>query len=70
MGLVNVVESSASSCLSEVMSETAGTSKTAATRGKTDFAADEWAEKKCVYLVPEERIDLKSGVSVSGSGGL
>jgi hypothetical protein len=53
------------------MSDTAGRSRVAATRGRIDFAAEEWAEKKCVYLLElEDRMDLKSGVSVSGRGGL
>jgi hypothetical protein len=71
MGRVNVVVSSEEEYEIEVISETAGRSRVAATRGKIDFAAEEWAEKKCVYLVAsEDRMDLKSGVSVSGRGGL
>ena len=71
MGRVKVVVSSKEEYEIEVISETAGRSRVAATRGKIDFAAEEWAEKKCVYLVAsEDRMDLKSGVSVSGRGGL
>lgn len=68
IGRVNVVVSS--ECETEVMSETAGRSSVAATRGRIDFAAEECAEKKCVYFSVPERTDLKRGVSVSGSGGL
>ena len=71
---MNVVESSEEECEMEVISETAGRSRVAATRGRMDFAEDECAEKKCVYLFApddsDERMDLKSGVNVSGSGGL
>lgn len=70
IGRVNVVSSSL--CEMDVMSDTCGRSREAATRGRMDLAADECAEKKCVYFVDAgfDKIDLNNGVTVSGSGGL
>ena len=44
----NVVAFDEVSCSREVMSETAGTSSRAATRGRSDFADEECAETTCV----------------------
>ena len=68
MGRANTVELFAASCLSEMMSETAGTSSRAATRGKRDFAADEVAEATCVKEEEPERSFSKRGESISGTG--
>lgn len=48
MGRVNVVLLEEELCCTEVISEMAGTSSFAATRGKSDLAEDEWAETTCV----------------------
>jgi hypothetical protein len=52
------------------MSDTCGRSSVAAMRGRMDFADEECADKKCVYLFLVERSEWKRGVTVSGSGGL
>ena len=48
-------------------SETAGTSRRAATRGKSDFANDEVEETTCVKGEAPESSFSNRGLSVSGS---
>lgn len=50
------------------MSETAGRSSRAATRGRSDFAEDEWAETTCVNGDPDESSFSRSGETTSGMG--
>lgn len=69
IGRVNVVLFDELSCSREVISETAGTSNFAATRGSRDFADAECAETTCVNGEPSERIFSSRGDTVSGNGG-
>ena len=56
------------SCCTDVMSETAGTSSLAATRGRMDLADEECAETTCVKGDCSESNFSNSGVIVSGKG--
>ena len=68
IGRVKMVLLEEESCSSDVMSDTAGTSNFAATRGRSDFAEEECAETTCVKGEDSERSFSKSGVTVSGRG--
>lgn len=68
IGRVKVVLLEEESCSRDVMSETAGISSFAATRGRSDFAEDECAEATCVKGDPSDRSFSRSGDTVSGSG--
>jgi hypothetical protein len=67
MGRVNVVLLLAASCSREMMSEMAGTSSRAATRGKRDFAAEEVAETTCVKGEDPDKSFSNKGESISGT---
>ena len=68
MGRVNVVLLDDESCSREVMSDTAGMSNLAATRGRIDFADEEWADTTCVKGEFSDRSFSKSGERVSAIG--
>lgn len=56
------------SCSTDVMSDTAGTSSLAATRGRMDLADEECAETTWVNGEPPESTFSKSGARISGKG--
>jgi hypothetical protein len=68
MGRVNVVLLDEESCSREVMSDTAGMSSLAATRGRIDFADEECADTTCVKGEFSERSFSRSGERVSAIG--
>lgn len=55
------------SCSTDVMSDTAGTSSLAATRGRMDLADEECAETTCVNGESPERTFSKRGATISGN---
>ena len=59
IGRVNVVQLEDVSCAREVMSEIAGTSSLAATRGRIDLAEYERAETTCVKGELSDKIEVK-----------
>jgi hypothetical protein len=67
MGRVKVVLPDAASCSREVMSDTAGTSSLAATRGRIDLAELEWTDTTCVKGEFCDKSFSKSGDTVSGN---
>lgn len=68
IGRENVVLFEEGSCETEMISETAGTSSFAATRGRRDFAEEEWAETIWVYGEPLASSFSRSGETTSGTG--
>ena len=67
IGRVNVVELAEGSCSRDVMSDMAGTSNFAATRGRRDLAEGECAATTCVKGEPLPRIFSKRGDRISGN---
>jgi hypothetical protein len=68
IGLVKVVLLAAESCSREVISDTAGRSSLAATRGKSDFAEEVCAETTCVNGDESDRSFSSKRESVSADG--
>ena len=56
------------SCSTEVISDTAGASNNAATRGRSDFAEEECAETPCVKVGESLRSLSSSGDILSTTG--